>query len=475
MRTLAKLIIAGVVIFAALQLLRPSIPAKPATAELQAPPEIKHILETDCYACHSDQPRLAWFDQIVPGYWLVRHDVLTAREHLNFSTLGAKPAAAQKATLYEAVNMIQLGAMPLPSFLKLHPDAKVTPEELAALKAYLAPWTPAPNQPTNAPENGIASSGAVMTSATPPATLTPVSLATIPPDFNEFPFDPNFETWKLISTTDRGDNHTFRFILGNEIAVKAAQSGNIRPWPNGTEFAKIAWQQELSPDGLIRPGQFVQVELMLKDAGRYKETEGWGWGRWRGLDLKPYGTNARFVNECTGCHRPVGGNDYVYTLPITAAKIAGEEVVNNRAAALPATLPYQPLLHQTLDWNAITMYVDPKTHTTATLYGNQAAMQAARARNSASSTPVAASAAVVYPPDAVLALVTWAQRDDPHWFGARIPDAPLSVEFVQAAPGGQTSAYRRFAGTGLTEDQSAASVAAERTNLMLGLAPARLP
>lgn len=459
MRTLGKLIIAGAVIVAALQLVRPSIPAKPATAELQAPPEIKHILEKDCYSCHSDERRLAWFDQIVPAYWLVRHDILTAREHLNFSTLGNKPAAAQKATLYEAVNMIQLGAMPLPSFLKLHPDAKVTPEELETLKAYLAPWTPAPSLSPNAPASIPAS-----------VSLVPASLATVPPEFNGFPFDPNFETWKLISTTDRGDNHTFRFILGNEIAVKAAQSGNIRPWPDGTEFAKIAWQQELSPDGLLRPGQFVQVELMLKDAKRYHDTEGWGWGRWRGLDLKPYGTDARFVNECTGCHRPVRGNDYVYTLPITTAKINGEEIVNNRAASLPATLPYQPLA-----WNAITMYVDPKTHTMATLYGNQAAMQAAQARNSASSTPVPASAALVYPPDAVLALVTWAQRDDPHWFGARIPDVPLSVEFLQVAAAGQTSGYRRFAGIGLTEDQPAAGVAAERTNFVLGLAPARLP
>ena len=36
--------------------------------------------------------------------------------------------------------MIQLDAMPLPSFLLLHPDAKVTPEELKTLKTYLAPW-----------------------------------------------------------------------------------------------------------------------------------------------------------------------------------------------------------------------------------------------------------------------------------------------------------------------------------------------
>ena len=76
MKILGRLIVAGVVIFALLQLVRPAIPAKPATAELQAPAEVKQVLEKGCYSCHSDQRRLSWFDQIVPGYWLVRHDIL---------------------------------------------------------------------------------------------------------------------------------------------------------------------------------------------------------------------------------------------------------------------------------------------------------------------------------------------------------------------------------------------------------------
>ena len=79
-----------------LQAVRPSIPAKPAAAEVQVPAEIKRILEKNCYSCHSDQRRLLWFDEIVPGYWLVRHDILTAREHLNFSTLGSKPPPCRR-------------------------------------------------------------------------------------------------------------------------------------------------------------------------------------------------------------------------------------------------------------------------------------------------------------------------------------------------------------------------------------------
>src|ERR1700681_1869273 len=188
MRIIGRLIVVGLVLFAVLQIVRPGIPAKPATAEIEAPQEVKQVLVKDCYSCHSDQRRLSWFDQIVPGYWLVRRDILTARDHLNFSTLGAKPAAAQKATLYEAVNMFQLGAMPLPQFLRLHPDARVTPQELNTLKTYLAPWTPA-LQPSTAPQAGQTQSA------------TRVPLTKVQPELNGLAFDPTFESWQPLSMT----------------------------------------------------------------------------------------------------------------------------------------------------------------------------------------------------------------------------------------------------------------------------------
>ncbi len=44
MKVLGKLIFAGLVIFALLQVVRPTIPAKPPTAELQALVEVKQVL-----------------------------------------------------------------------------------------------------------------------------------------------------------------------------------------------------------------------------------------------------------------------------------------------------------------------------------------------------------------------------------------------------------------------------------------------
>jgi mono/diheme cytochrome c family protein len=445
----------GVVFVAFLffQFVRPQIPAGPATAEIQAPPEIKHILEKDCYSCHSNERRLAWFDEVEPAYWLVRKDVLTARAHLNFSTIGAKPAAAQKGALYEAVNMIQLGAMPLPRFTAVHPEAKVTPDELATLKAYLNPW------PAQA---SVATVEAKMNAGVPDATAQKVlpSLDSVQPELNGVPFDGAFEGWKLIGMTERGDNHTLRFILGNDVALKAVESGNFLPWPDGAKLAKIAWQQETGGDGLIHAGKFIQVELMIKDAQRWKSTDGWGWGRWRGLDLEPYGNDARFVMECTTCHLPVRADDAVYTQPITPTRVQRAEVVNNRAAALPAGLPYRPLA-----WGAITLYVDPREKTIAGLFGDDKAMRAARARETNGAG---------YPEGAVVALVTWAERDDPHWFGARIADAVRCVEFVTAGADGKTGTYRRFDADG-TEENVGTGEAALRAKAILSLGVAELP
>src|SRR6202042_162070 len=71
----------------AIQFIRPSIPHPPVTGDLQAPPEVKAVLERACYDCHSNQTQLKWFDQPAPAYWLVAQDVKDGRKVLNFCNL----------------------------------------------------------------------------------------------------------------------------------------------------------------------------------------------------------------------------------------------------------------------------------------------------------------------------------------------------------------------------------------------------
>jgi hypothetical protein len=296
-----------VLVFVGLQMVRPELKNPPVTAELQAPPEVKQIFRNSCYNCHSNETKLPWFDQIVPAYWLVTSDVKEARKHLNFSEIGSKPAAAQRATLFEAVNQIQLGAMPLPSYKRVHPGAVVTAEQLAVLRAYLNPPPPAAaaSADTSAAD---AEYGKWITEST-----KPLQVHAAP---NGVEFIPDYKNWKAISSTDRFDNKTMRVILGNDVAVKAIAENHINPWPDGTTFAKVTWFQQPDGKGFVQTGAFQQVEFMIKGSKKYAATDGWGWGRWRGTDLKPYGTDAAFTNECTGCHEPVRKNDFVYTMPI---------------------------------------------------------------------------------------------------------------------------------------------------------------
>jgi hypothetical protein len=304
-----------VVVFVCLQFIRPELTNPPVTAELQVPPEVKKVLKNSCYNCHSNETRLPWFDKVVPAYWVVSSDVNEARKHLNFSEIGKLPAAQQKGFLFEAVNMIQLGAMPLPSYLRVHPGAAVTPEELAVLRNYL----------TAPPAAGAAKAAATDVNVADveygkwihESKAESTAAMDVKPEFNGVAYIPDYKNWKVISSTDRFDNHTLREILGNDVAVKAIAENHINPWPDGTMFAKVAWAQS-QPDekGVVKTGAFVQVELMIKDAKKYASTEGWGFGRWRGTDLKPYGKDASFQNECTNCHAPMARNDYAYTMPI---------------------------------------------------------------------------------------------------------------------------------------------------------------
>jgi|HubBroStandDraft_1064217.scaffolds.fasta_scaffold00096_25 hypothetical protein len=310
-RTIARIVVVLGIAFAGIQFIRPALPNPPATADLQAPPEVKQILTMSCYNCHSNQTALSWFDQPVPAYWLVVRDVREGRKHLNFSEIGKLPAAQQQATLFEAVSQIELGAMPLPAYKQVHPESVITREQLAVLKNYLTP----PSQPA-ATAAEIADADAQYDQWIHSGSISGSVAQGVAPAPNGVAFLSEYKDWKAISSTDRFDNRTMRVILGNDVAVQAIANNHINPWPDGTAFAKVAWFQQPDEKGLVRTGPFFQVEFMIRDSQKYAGTKGWGWARWRGADLKPYGKDATFANECVGCHNPVATSNYVFTSPI---------------------------------------------------------------------------------------------------------------------------------------------------------------
>lgn len=134
---------------------------------------------------------------------------------------------------------------------------------------------------------------------------------------NGIAFPVDYQNWRVISVSHRTDHQSMRVILGNDTAFEAARAGNTNPWPNGSVLGKVVWKEGQEPKwaAAIAPKQFIHAEFMFKDTQAWAATGGWGYARWVGDELKPYGANQNFSQECVACHTPVKDNDWVYTIP----------------------------------------------------------------------------------------------------------------------------------------------------------------
>jgi hypothetical protein len=134
------------------------------------------------------------------------------------------------------------------------------------------------------------------------------------------------------------------------------------------------------------------------------------------------------------------------------------DLFNQPAAISTSKLPFNPL-----SWRIITTGIDSQQHTMSALYGNDPAIASAR-----SSHPT-------YPDGAVLSLVTWYQREDPHWFGGRIPDKVQSIEFVTVGSKDPATSYQRYEGPDLHQAALQDSDAAARKMIILSQRASVMP
>jgi hypothetical protein len=304
------LIIAGILLigFLIIQCIRPQITHPPVKGDLEAPLAVKNILVRACYDCHSNETNLRWYDQISPVYWRVASHVNNGRKHLNFSNWKNLAPADQKGALWESVNQIAAGAMPIKDYELVHPSAAISKDDLDILKKYVSSMSPQKTADT-----------AKINAANKQYThwqKTKTASAKLPTALNGITYIPDYKNWETMSSTERFDNNTMRVIFGNAIAIKAIREHHINPWPNGTIFAKVAWDQIEDKDGNVRSGAFKQVEYMIKDDKKYAATAGWGWARFKTDKLVPYGKDVMFTNECVSCHKPLSNTDFVFTSPI---------------------------------------------------------------------------------------------------------------------------------------------------------------
>ena len=99
-------------------------------------PATRALAVRACFDCHSNETTWPWYANLPPISLLVTRDVLSGREHLNFSEW--RSGAVNPRTLQRLNEEIMKGRMPPSYYLRIHPTAQLTPLELSQLAQGLA-------------------------------------------------------------------------------------------------------------------------------------------------------------------------------------------------------------------------------------------------------------------------------------------------------------------------------------------------
>jgi hypothetical protein len=122
--------------FIAIQFFRPDFTNPPVTeaetlesAPPPVPENVQAILKRSCYDCHSNTTVYPWYSKIQPSAWFLKDHIEDARKELNFSVWNTYNTKKKRKKLEEMCEQLEGKTMPLPSYLWIHWDAKVSDDE----------------------------------------------------------------------------------------------------------------------------------------------------------------------------------------------------------------------------------------------------------------------------------------------------------------------------------------------------------
>ena len=108
--------------------------------DLSAPPVVKDALGRSCYDCHSNQTRWPWYSAVAPFSWWIHYEVEEGRRRLNFSSWSdyASDPGTEDQKLDEIARLLGGDAMPPWCYRAMHPRARLTAAERAAIARWIA-------------------------------------------------------------------------------------------------------------------------------------------------------------------------------------------------------------------------------------------------------------------------------------------------------------------------------------------------
>ena len=129
----------AIVAVAGSQFVRPARtnPATDASRTLFArspvPAATAEVLRRACRDCHSHDTRWPWYSNVAPVSWFVIDHVNHGRSHFNYSDWAKYDAAEAARLIKNACDLATKGEMPLPSYVRMHSETRLTTRDVDGL------------------------------------------------------------------------------------------------------------------------------------------------------------------------------------------------------------------------------------------------------------------------------------------------------------------------------------------------------
>ena len=142
MKYLKKLFWLVLIVFVVVQFFRPEknisldAEAHHISQKFSVPEDVRQILSTSCYDCHSNNTRYPWYYSVQPVAWWLRNHVTEAKQHLNFDEFASYRLRKQYHEFEEIIEMIDENEMPLPSYTLIHRNAALSQEQKERIIAW---------------------------------------------------------------------------------------------------------------------------------------------------------------------------------------------------------------------------------------------------------------------------------------------------------------------------------------------------
>jgi len=143
MKWLRRILLILAVLFVVAQFIRPlpaniqTDPRKTLAKARNIPPDVAAVFNRACRDCHSNTTAWPWYSQIAPVSWMLAEHVKDGRKELNIDEWGAYTPRREARKLEEICDQVKKGDMPLPSYLWIHHDSRLSDAD----KQLLCNWS----------------------------------------------------------------------------------------------------------------------------------------------------------------------------------------------------------------------------------------------------------------------------------------------------------------------------------------------